>query len=58
MPDSLADYEDEIEVLSQVGQPLIVKIIAKREPPVLTSKLPEYLFEIYCFAQVDVVVIF
>ena len=37
MPDSLAEFEDEVEILSQAGSPLIVKIEAKRIPPVLTS---------------------
>ena len=38
MPDSLANYEDEIQVISQVATPLKVKIRAQREPPVLTSE--------------------
>nr|CAB3238197.1 deleted in lung and esophageal cancer protein 1 [Phallusia mammillata] len=36
MPDSLADYDDEVEILSQASCPLVVKIRAKRTPPVLT----------------------
>lgn len=39
LPDSLADYEDEIQILSQVGSPLVVKIKAQRQPPILTSML-------------------
>lgn len=39
MPDSLADYEDYIAVLSQAEQPLLVTLRAKRQPPTLTSKV-------------------
>lgn len=39
MPDSLGEYSDEICVQSQCTEPLIVKVIAKRPPPVLTCEL-------------------
>lgn len=39
MPDSLGEYCDEITVQSQCAESLIVKVIAKRPPPVLTRKL-------------------
>lgn len=38
MPDSLGEYSDEIHVQSQSSEPLIVKVIAKRPPPVLTCE--------------------
>ena len=36
MPDSLGEYSDEIVVQSQCAEPLTVRVIAKRPPPVLT----------------------
>ena len=37
-PDSLKDYDDQISVLTQAGEPLVIPIIARRKPPVLTRK--------------------
>ena len=37
IPDSLADYYDEIEVKSQAYSPIIVKLYATRRAPALTS---------------------
>ena len=39
MPDSLGEYSDEIIVQSQCSEPLTVKVVAKRPPPVLTREL-------------------
>ncbi|CAK8688669.1 unnamed protein product [Clavelina lepadiformis] len=36
MPESLSDYEDKIQVISQAACPLVVKVKAKRTPPALT----------------------
>ena len=45
MPDSLGEYQDEIHVQSQSQDPLVVKVVAKRPPPILTCK---YLFVLTC----------
>ncbi|XP_072184617.1 deleted in lung and esophageal cancer protein 1 [Excalfactoria chinensis] len=46
VPESLADYEDHILVESQVSEPLLIPIQAKRPPPVLT--LPHIIDCGYC----------
>lgn len=37
-PESLADYEDHILVETQVSEPLLIPVQAKRPPPVLTRQ--------------------
>lgn len=37
-PDSLGDYEDSVTVEIPMGNLLVVPIVAKRPPPVLTSE--------------------
>ncbi|XP_012940303.1 deleted in lung and esophageal cancer protein 1 [Aplysia californica] len=38
-PDSFKDYDDQITVLTQATEPLVIPLLARREPPMLT--LPE-----------------
>lgn len=38
IPESLGDYEDCILVETQVSEPLLIPILAKRPPPVLTRQ--------------------
>ena len=42
MPDSFANYEDEIEVVSQTPETLKIRLIAERETPALTGKLTKF----------------
>ena len=39
IPDSLANYYDELRVISQASRPLVIKIVAEREAPALTGML-------------------
>ena len=38
MPDALMDFEDELTVSTQSSQPITVKLLGKRPPPLLTCK--------------------
>ena len=38
-PDSLKDYDDQILIQTQSSKQMMIKILGRREPPCLTSKL-------------------